>query len=234
MKNLFSITALLVVLGAVATYMTTESLQARAVNAECQYGSRNDILPLEKREHLAENGRYQWERRQRDWYARYLCDLWKAPMKIRHAEGLESTAVKVTEHSDRDCNRDIDQDHPPLRVEGGRCSKAHWLEIMDVGTNYTIRTFEDLKIHFPVVRTPAMALSFVAVTQADLVTDDKGRIFGHVIAVRQGYLVHVTRKNTFGCGWHVPVGMLFYVSRSGRITTVAVQYEEEGGKLCVD
>lgn len=141
-------------------------------------------------------------------------------------------AHSFTEKRTEGCNNN-GQGEPAtaLRREGGRCGVFVSLEDKD---GNKIESSNNLQTTFGPVENEAEAVSFVALTQSDVKTSDDGtQIEAQVAAAKDGYVVHVSRKNTFGCNMHVPTGELYFVQKNGEVQLLASEPKKRG-TVCVD
>lgn len=106
-----------------------------------------------------------------------------------------------------------------LRVEGALCGVGYWLED---SSGLKIDSIEKLTNRFGPVETAAEAVSFVSNTQADLKIDN-GVPEGSTLTIKNGFLVQLVRKNTFGCGSHQPSKVIFKVTKIGEIKAIAFE-----------
>lgn len=110
------------------------------------------------------------------------------PFRVTRPEGFGPV---VAERSERNAQ-------PCLRIEGALLRMCHWLEIEE----RQLRTEGALQQAFAPVESAEEAISFVAVTIADLRTDKDDRIAGMWRADGERFLVQVVLRNTFGCRVH--------------------------------
>lgn len=146
----------------------------------------------------------------------YQNALWN-PITTTRYEGF-TPKTNLTEVRTEDC-RDAPYTNS-LRTEGGICQVSFWIED-DIGHKYD--TLAELIENFGPVDTNAEAVSFVASTHRDLVINTDGKIQGLSMQVDGGYLVQVTRQNTFGCSNHIPTGMIFFISTEGEMSLIATE-----------
>ncbi len=116
-----------------------------------------------------------------------------------------------------------------LRSGGGLCRVGFWLEV----DGRVIDSREKLLQRFGGLQTTERAVSFIGVTQGDLVISNAGVLEGTVRAMDNGFLVQVVRKNSFGCSDHKPTKEIHLVTSAGEITRIAWQ-NPGPGTLCID
>ncbi|MBI4127960.1 MAG: hypothetical protein HY459_02720 [Parcubacteria group bacterium] len=127
-----------------------------------------------------------------------------------------------------------------LRREGGIRPVCFWLKVrrgLFKFVEIEIKTPEKLREISAPVEDELEAVSFVALTNEDLKSNDQGILAGHSLAIEEGFLVEVIRNNALGCGPHVPTGTLYKVTFSGAITEIAkekVVLDEHSFDVCVD
>jgi hypothetical protein len=112
-----------------------------------------------------------------------------------------------------------------LRQEGGLCTVDFWLEYTNAdGTFNKADSMPQLKTAFAPVESEEEAMSFIAVTQSDLVSNND-ILEGKTAKVGDDYFVIVKFKNTFSCGKHIPLNEIYKVTHDGDITAIARQEE---------
>lgn len=130
-----------------------------------------------------------------------------------------------------DCRQDGGGSY--LRSEGGLCHVGFWLED---SSGQKVDSLEKLALRFAPVENESEAVSFVAAVHGDLKTGVNEILEGHTLTIADGFLVELTRKNTFGCGSHEPTEVIFKISPSGEMQEIASEKEKpaSGPILCVD
>jgi hypothetical protein len=122
-----------------------------------------------------------------------------------------------------------------LKYEGGLCQVGYWLS--DSSGN-EIRTKQKLIEYMGLINEDSKAVSLLALSLNDLQTDDKNIIKGHILAVHEGYLIEIIRKNTFGCGMHIPNSEIYFVDIRGESVLIAQEIlpvtNTSENELCVD
>ena len=153
------------------------------------------------------------------------------PITATRLSGLPSVTEKALVSGDLPCTHPMPEEY--LRREGGMCPVAYVL-LTELGT--VIDSKESLKNYFSPVTSEMEAMSFVAVTEYDLL-QSKEILKGQTSTANSSFLVKVARKNTFGCGHHEQSELVFRVDRSGDITLVSSKNIAGTGnefEVCVD
>jgi hypothetical protein len=174
-------------------------------------------------------GDYQWENAAPQ--SQYPNALWN---KITtHKLAGFSPKISLTEKKTEGCGGRGDGSY--LRTEGGLCEVGYWLEDSN---GAKIDSKEKLASRFAPIENEAEAVSFIAVTQPDLMIDTTGIPSGHTLTTSDGFLVQLVYKNTFGCGTHEPTGIIFKISNNGELQRIASEKQKppKPGEpvLCVD
>jgi len=122
-----------------------------------------------------------------------------------------------------------------LRTEGGLCGIGYWLEINENNTITKIESLEKLKEKFAPIESEQEAMSYIAVINGGL-SIENNILKGGTAKIENGYLVNLIHNNTFGCGQHEPIGVVYKITTSGEISSVAFEKEPFSLKpeICVD
>lgn len=122
-----------------------------------------------------------------------------------------------------------------LRGEGGLCRTGFWLELKKGDVNIKIDSPEKLKEVFSPLDSEAEAISFLVTSTSDLQINYDIPI-GQVLVIDDGYLIQLVQKNTYGCGYHVPTGVIFKVSKLGEVESIAYEKVKPstGPAVCID
>jgi hypothetical protein len=121
-----------------------------------------------------------------------------------------------------------------IRIEGGFCNQSVWIEIGAPPARRKLTTKPQLQALLSPVNSAAKAVTLIAVTERDL-KNDSGLLFGYVAADGDDFFVQAVRHNTFGCGRHIPTGVIFSVTRDGAASEVAAEREPANySGWCID
>lgn len=100
-----------------------------------------------------------------------------------------------------------------------------------------IRTKESLIKLLGTIDDEQEAMSLVYVLASDLLID-KNILVGHTYELENsnGFLVQVTNKNTYGCGTHEHLKVIYLVSRNGEVNFAVSELPDENSELglCID
>lgn len=143
-----------------------------------------------------------------------------------------SAEGEISEKKSSECQ---DSETNFLRGEGGLCRTGFWLELKKGDAIVKIDSPEKLKEVFSPIESEAEAISFLAVSSSDLLINyDIPE--GYLLPIDDDYLIQVVQKNTYGCGYHVPTGVIFKVSKLGEIESIAFEKEKPsmGPAVCID
>jgi hypothetical protein len=193
-------------------------------------------------------------------------EIEKCP-KYKKIEDAERIIFSSLKRSYQDCKKRIDEvfdkkENTYLFRTGGSLPINYTLEITKQNKTDIIDSQAKLREYFAPVETEAKAISFVAmqdpyqfVTQADI-PPILGRLFkkptkeqqdsidkygkflkGNVLQIDDAFLVLVFDENQFGCGSHLPSGVVYKIEHSGDIKIVAkenVVVDSSKKTVCID
>lgn len=134
------------------------------------------------------------------------------PIKISKAGGLHP----YTEKSGAEYERKKEGGY--IRREGGLMGYVYWLENAS-GT--TIDSKEKLIETFAPLDTVEEAISYLAVQTSDITTATNTILLGKTLTTNDGYLIQLVKGNRFGCGEHLPTGIVYKVTKDGSFEKVA-------------
>ncbi len=186
-------------------------------------GESHSVLAVAPTAYI-QTSQYVWRGTSQFAQEKYAKAVWNR-ITSSELEGF-SPSYTLTEKT-ATCSYSKDNQDQFLRKDGRFICIGYYLEIeKSVESTVKVNSFEKLKEIFASVDSAVEAVSFVAVTANDLISEGGGDILvGHTLPIDDGYLVHVMRNHTFGCGPHLPTGAIYKVTRSGDIDFIA--YEEE-------
>ena len=122
-----------------------------------------------------------------------------------------------------------------LRREGGLGSWYYNLRTKD---GLDVNSKEKLLDLIGKIDSAAEAASLVYMTVPDLLVKDNILIGNTYQLPYGGFLVQVTNKNTFGCGFHDHTKSIYYVTEDGEVSLyvseLGREYDENDAVLCVD
>lgn len=222
---------LLVVLGSLVASPALAAEATVGTSSRCLYGDPSKLPTRPDVKHLQARGKYFWTPGTgRQSYQSQLCALWFQDTAQPRLFGLETARRKVREISANAGSTDKQY----LRREGGKAGKIVWLEVREDGKVENLRTMDAVRKEFKPITTVEAVFALLSVQTSDLVLNTEGKVVGHMLPLKGGYLVNVFKANTFGCGWHEPTGALYFVRYDGTVDLLAEQRLAPGGTTCVD